>query len=377
MPAEEEEIKETSVEAMQGSWEGPGIYSWVNTRTNVIVGYRYMYTTTSWHKGFKTIGSSQYYFDSSSGYMKTGWFSVNGYKYYGSTASSIAKGKGTLYTGMKVIGGHHYYFFGATKNGHYGKTMAKNTWVYTGGQTFYAGSDGRIACGFKTISGKSYYFYSSGTSSHKYGQMAKGWFTYNGFKYHAASSGVLDTGFKTIGGTPYYFYPKTSGNHYAKTMAKGWFWANGYKYYANSSGCLVSGWQTISGYRYYFWTSTSNGHYSRTMVRNGTYTISGTTYKFDSNGHSSKYNGKFTCKDLENFLNKKNIYKAHIMTFDERDCGSYYSCCLAIPQGDGAPGVSYYATINKTTGYATVDWNGWEGINWTNARKYTKFYVTK
>ena len=87
--------------------------------------------------------------------------------------------------------------------------------------------------------------------------------------------------------------------------------------------------------------------------------------------------GKFTCKDLENFLNKKNIYKAHIMTFDERDCGSYYSCCLAIPQGDGAPGVSYYATINKTTGYATVDWNGWEGINWTNARKYTKFYVTK
>ena len=75
-------------------------------------------------------------------------------------------------------------------------------------------------------------------------------------------------------------------------MAKGWFWANGYKYYANSSGRLVSGWQTISGYRYYFWTSTSNGHYSRTMVRNGTYTISGTTYKFDSNGHSSKYNGK-------------------------------------------------------------------------------------
>ncbi len=77
VPAEEEEIKETSVEAMQGSWEGPGIYSWINTRTNAIVGYRYMYTTTSWHKGFKTIGSSQYYFDSSSGYMKTGWFSVN------------------------------------------------------------------------------------------------------------------------------------------------------------------------------------------------------------------------------------------------------------------------------------------------------------
>jgi hypothetical protein len=211
--------------------------------------------------------------------------------------------------------------------------------------------------------------------------MAKGWFTYNGFKYHAASSGVLDTGFKTIGGVPYYFYPKTSGNHYAKTMAKGWFWANGFKYYANNSGCLVSGWQTIGGYRYYFWPSTANGHYSRTMARNGTFTIGGTTYRFNSNGQSSTSTStstkKYTCQDLENFLNKKGIYNKYIWYSEAQDHGSYYSCWLSVSQGDGAPPVSTYATINKTTGYATVEWNGWEGINWTNARKYTNFYVTK
>lgn len=374
----EEEIKETAVEALQGVWEGEGIYSWENRQTGALVGYKYMYTEKTWHTGFKNIGGDQYYFDPNNyGYMKTGWFTVNGFKYYGSTAATIEKGRGILYTGMKVIGGHHYYFFVSTKDGHYGKTMAKNSWVSTGGQKFYAGSDGKLISGFKTIGGKGYYFYPSGTSSHKYGQMAKGWFTYNGFKYHAASSGVLDTGFKTIDGVHYYFFPKTSGKNYAKTMAKGWFTANGFKYYANSSGSLVTGWQTIGGVKYYFWPTTANGHYSRTMACNGTFTIGGVAYKFASNGTSSQVKAKYDCDDLVNFLNKKGIYKTRMFSIDETDCGSYYRCWLCISQGDGAPSVSTNATINKTTGYATVDWNGWEGINWSNANKYTSFYVTK
>ena len=92
-------------------------------------------------------------------------------------ASDIENGRGILYTGLKVIDGHHYYFFGSTRDGHYGKTLAKNTWVTTGGEKFYADKDGKLICGFKTIGGKGYYFYPSGNSSHKYGQMAKGWFT--------------------------------------------------------------------------------------------------------------------------------------------------------------------------------------------------------
>ena len=375
--AQEEEIKETAIEALQGVWEGEGIYSWVNTKTGALIGYRYMYTESKYHKGFKNVGSSQYYFDKNNGYLKTGWFTANGFKYYGSTVSSIEKGRGVLYTGMKVIGGHHYYFFVSTKDGHYGKTLAVNRWVSTGGQKFYAGKDGKIIGGFKTIGGKGYYFYPSGSSSHKYGQMAKGWFTYNGFRYHAASSGVLDTGFKTIDGVHYYFFPKTSGKNYAKTMAKGWFTANGFKYYAKSSGSLVTGWQTISGTRYYFWPTTANGHYSRTMACNGTFTIGGVAYRFASNGTSSQVKAKYDCDDLVNFLNKKGIYKTRMFYIDEEDCGSYYRCWLCISQGDGAPSVSTNATINKTTGYATVDWNGWEGINWSNANKYTSFYVTK
>jgi hypothetical protein len=160
-------------------------------------------------------------------------------------------------------------------------------------------------------------------------------------------------------------------------MAKGWFTANGFKYYAKSSGSLATGWQTISGTRYYFWPTTANGHYSRTMACNGTYTIGGVAYRFASNGTSSQVKAKYDCDDLVNFLNKKGIYKTRMFYIDEEDCGSYYRCWLCISQGDGAPSVSTNATINKTTGYATVDWNGWEGINWSNANKYTSFYVTK
>ena len=127
--AQEEEIKETAIEALQGVWEGEGIYSWVNTKTGALIGYRYMYTESKYHKGFKNVGSSQYYFDKNNGYLKTGWFTANGFKYYGSTVSSIEKGRGVLYTGMKVIGGHHYYFFVSTKDGHYGKTQADRSFM--------------------------------------------------------------------------------------------------------------------------------------------------------------------------------------------------------------------------------------------------------
>ena len=288
--AAEEEIKETSVKALQKSWTGPGFYD-IFDKKGVFQGCRYMPTKSTWHKGFKTIDGKPYYFDKDTGYLKLGWFTLNGYKYYGNKAvTSYANGRGVLYTGLKTIDGHHYYFFASTKDGHYGKTMAKNTWVTTGGQKFYAGKDGKLVCGFKTIGGKGYYFYPSGNSSRKYGQMAKGWFTYNGFRYYAdPSTGVLITGFKTIDGEHYYFYPKTEGNHYAKTMAKGWFTVNGFKYYADSSGALATGWKIINEKDYYFWPKTADGHYSRTMAKSGTFTIDGKKYTFDKNGITNDY----------------------------------------------------------------------------------------
>lgn len=296
-----EEIKETTVDSLQ-AWEGPGLYNYYDSKGKLI-GYKYRVTSKKEHKGFKTIDGYPYYFDAKTGWLKAGWFTVNGYRYYGSTASKFEDGRGILYTGMKVIGGHHYYFFGSTRDGHYGKTLAKNTWVTTGGEKFYAGKDGKLIGGFKTIGGKGYYFYPSGSGSHKYGQMAKGWFTYNNFKYYAnPSSGVLTTGFKTIDGVHYYFYPKTSGKHYAKTMATGWFTVNGYKYYANKAGKLQTGWKTIDGKTYYFWPKTEGKHYSRTMACNGTFNIGGRKYKFNKDGSLD------TSVDVTPFFEAGNIY---------------------------------------------------------------------
>ena len=296
-----EEIKETTVDSLQ-AWEGPGLYNYYDSKGKLI-GYKYRVTSKKEHKGFKTIDGYPYYFDAKTGWLKAGWFTVNGYRYYGSTASKFEDGRGILYTGMKVIGGHHYYFFGSTRDGHYGKTLAKNTWVTTGGEKFYAGKDGKLIGGFKTIGGKGYYFYPSGSGSHKYGQMAKGWFTYNNFKYYAnPSSGVLTTGFKTIDGIHYYFYPKTSGKHYAKTMATGWFTVNGYKYYANKAGKLQTGWKTIDGKTYYFWPKTEGKHYSRTMACNGTFNIGGRKYTFKKDGSLD------TSVDVTPFFEAGNIY---------------------------------------------------------------------
>lgn len=215
-----EEIKETTVDSLQ-AWEGPGLYNYYDSNGRLI-GYKYRITANKVHKGFKTVEGNPYYFDAKTGWMKTGWFTVNGYRYYGSTASKYENGRGILYTGLKVIGGHHYYFFGSTKDGHYGKTLAKNTWVTTGGEKFYAGKDGKLIGGFKTIGGKGYYFYPSGSGSHKYGQMAKGWFTYNNFKYYAnPSTGVLTTGFKTIDGIHYIFLSQNQRKALCQDHGKG------------------------------------------------------------------------------------------------------------------------------------------------------------
>ena len=93
---------------------------------------------------------------------------------------------------------------------------------------------------------------------------------------------------------------------------------------------------------------------------------------------SVKYAKKKLLKKVRSYKKSKYPRNKYIFIYDqERKSKKIVWFYLGISQGDGAPSVSTNATINKTTGYATVDWNGWEGINWSNANKYTSFYVTK
>ena len=175
--------------------------------------------------------------------MATGWFKVNGFSYYaipyirGEGYDNIYDypDSGVLVSGFKTIGGKGYYFWPKTENGHYSKTMAKG-WFTVNGFKYYGGSDGVLTTGFKTISGKKYYFWPKTSGGHYSKTMAKGWFTLNGFKYYADKNGVLASGWKTINGKKYYFWPKTSGGHYANTMAKGRVKIDGRWYYFQSNG---------------------------------------------------------------------------------------------------------------------------------------------
>ena len=83
--------------------------------------------------GWLKIKNAWYYFDKN-GYMKTGWLTDDGKKYYLSTAKDIGSGRGMMLTGWVKIKKQYYWF---DQSG----AMAKNTWVDR--NQYYVGKSGR------------------------------------------------------------------------------------------------------------------------------------------------------------------------------------------------------------------------------------------
>lgn len=83
--------------------------------------------------GWIKIKNAWYYFDKS-GYMKTGWLTDGGNKYYLSTTKDISSGRGMMLTGWVRIKKQYYWF---DQSG----AMAKNTWVDR--KQYYVGKNGR------------------------------------------------------------------------------------------------------------------------------------------------------------------------------------------------------------------------------------------
>ena len=118
-------------------------------------------------KGLQKIGDYYYFFNTSSGVMKTGWVTYNGHKYYFDS-------NGAGCTGWEEIGGKWYYF-------------NPDTCV--------------MATGFYTVKNKKHYFGTDGVEQF-------GWITVNGNTYHLDEYGVVQNGWQTIGGKKYYFNAK-------------------------------------------------------------------------------------------------------------------------------------------------------------------------
>ena len=138
------------------------------------------------------------------GYLKNGWFTINGSDYLFGPSGYMATGwlkrvdgqwvyadsDGVLVSGW-VRDGSWYYLDPATK------VMATG-WVNVGGSWYYLSASGAMATGWVNVGGAWYYLDGSGA-------MATGWVNVGGAWYYLSPSGVMLTGTQIINGRTYLF----------------------------------------------------------------------------------------------------------------------------------------------------------------------------
>ena len=138
------------------------------------------------------------------GYLKNGWFTINGSDYLFGPSGYMATGwlrrvdGQWVYAdsdGVRVSGwvrdGAWYYLDPATK------VMATG-WVNQGGSWYYLTASGAMATGWVNVGGSWYYLSASGA-------MATGWVNVGGSWYYLSASGVMLTGAQVINGRTYLF----------------------------------------------------------------------------------------------------------------------------------------------------------------------------
>ena len=197
---------------------------------------KWVYDTTGWwydngdgtwpHDTFKEIDGVTYYFNSS-GYMATGWASVNGSWYFFNPSGAMQKG-----------------------------------WIFTGNVWYYLDGTGKMQTGWYLENKTQYYLDASGA-------MVKGWKKIDNKWYFFNDSGVMQTGWKLDGQTWYYLNDKG-------VMLTGWQKIGNTWYYMNGSGAMLTGWQKIDGTWYYL---DSGGGRKTGWLKQGS-----TWYYLDENG---------------------------------------------------------------------------------------------
>ena len=139
------------------------------------------------------------------GYLKGGWFAINGSDYLFGPSGYMATGflkrangdwvyadqDGTLVGGWVRDGGSWYYLDPSSK-------VMKTGWVADGGSWYYLTGSGAMATGWVHDGGSWYYLSDSG-------KMATGWVKDRGTWYYLSPSGAMVTGTQVINGRTYVF----------------------------------------------------------------------------------------------------------------------------------------------------------------------------
>ena len=189
-------------------------------------GERQLYENGVLVKGEKCVQGYWYYFDETTGIMKTGWHQFPNKKVY-------YDAKGRMLYGEQRIDGNWYYFDTVT-----GK-MATG-FVQLPKKKVYYDSEGRMLYGSQKINGNNYYF------DPVTGEMATGLITRNNKTYGYDENGVQAFGEKRINGHWYYFDPDTG------VMATGFITRDGKTYGYDENGVQIFGEKRANGHWYYF-----------------------------------------------------------------------------------------------------------------------------
>ena len=139
------------------------------------------------------------------GYLKNGWFTINGRDYqFGATgymktgwlrrdggAWVYADTEGALVGGWVFDASYWYYLDPETK-------VMRTGWLADGGSWYYLTGSGAMATGWVQVDGSWYYLSDSG-------KMATGWFNDGGTWYYLGPDGAMFTGTHVINGRTYIF----------------------------------------------------------------------------------------------------------------------------------------------------------------------------
>lgn len=192
--------------------------------------------------GFKTVNGYTYYFSPQTGLAKKGWMTLNKKKYY------FSSGSGVMFQNVLSINTKTNVTRYFDKDG----VLAVNKLVTFKGQSYYMNSTGQAVKGFKKIDGKTYYF----ASKDKHMVKSKKLTNSKGNIYYLDEKGVR------------------AENKFVRLQEGSKQWT----YYFGSNGIAYKGWHTIEGKKYYF---NAKGR----MARNVTLTNSkGRVTVFDENG---------------------------------------------------------------------------------------------
>lgn len=233
-------------------------------------GKRYKDDSGSYVTDWQKIGKKWYYFGEN-GYLKKGWLTRGGRKYY------LSKQTGERISGKWFKVGKYYYY--AASNGR----VQKSKWI----GAKYVRNNYRRASGWLTLKGYKYYF------DKTTGNKSVGWKTIGKYRYHFNAKGRMDKSKWIKTGGKYYYVQANgrkavstwvgkyqvgkNGARTGKTRSSGVVKENGKYYYYNKSYKKISGWITYKGKRYYF-SPSSKAAYT------GKKTIDGETYYFNANG---------------------------------------------------------------------------------------------